>query len=100
MTPEQFEQAKREFFEEYAYGYEYGTGLFERLLNSLLEQHKEVILADTYPKEFVEWKDKNTMTDRISRTEMRYMLTDLDAPLYWWTLDEIFNYWLKNVNNG
>ena len=84
MTPEQFEQAKREFAVKWRRDLALNEGIVSMLsdLDALLEHHKEVILADTYPKEFVEWKDKNTMTDRISRTEMRYMLTDLDAPLY------------------
>ena len=48
-------------------------------------------------REFIEWKDVNTMCDRISKTEVRYMLSDINAPAIWVTLDELYNYWIKEV---
>ena len=48
-------------------------------------------------KEFTEWKDLNTMTDRITRYEVRYMLSDMDAPAEWITIDNLFNYWFDNI---
>ncbi len=65
----------------------------DRLLSDLTA----LISEHYYPKKFVEWKDKNTLSDKISRTEIRYFLTDMDAPLDWMTLDELFYYWIKNV---
>ena len=58
---------------------------------------KDYIDKYYYPKEFVEWKDKNTLSDKISRTEVRYFLKDMDAPLDWMTLDEVYNYWTNNI---
>ena len=46
---------------------------------------------------FTEWKDLNTMTDRITRYEVRYMLSDMDAPAEWITIDNLFNYWFDNI---
>ncbi len=46
---------------------------------------------------FIEWKDFNTMTDKIKKDKMVYMITDIDAPLTWFTLDGLYEYWIKNV---
>jgi hypothetical protein len=75
------------------------------LYNQLQQSSRDNLLSDLtalisenyYPKEFVEWKDKNTLSDKISRTEVRYFLKDMDAPLDWMTLDEVFDYWTKNI---
>ena len=48
-------------------------------------------------KSFIEWKDVNTMYDRISKTEVRYVLSDINAPAIWVTLDELYNFWVKEV---
>ena len=57
MTPEQFEQAKRDMIQRW------GGGNMERDLTALLEQHKEVILREELIK-FLEW---DGITDELAR---------------------------------
>lgn len=51
---------------------------------------------DCYPKEFLLWKDLCTITNKVSRIEVRYTLSDMYAPAKWMRLDELFDYW-KNL---
>lgn len=44
--------------------------------------------------EFVLWKDLNTMTDRITKKEVKYLIADMDCPLSWIDLKELYQYWL------
>lgn len=79
------------------YDEDYGTMVIKTdSFGDVLSDLTALISEGYYPKEFVEWKDKNTLSDKISRTEVRYFLTDMDAPLDLMTLDELFNYWKEN----
>ena len=85
MTPEQFEQAKREFAEKWWQLY-IDDGTFLSDLTVLLEQHKEVMLADMYPKEFVEWYVKDGQ-----------YIPNKDTGSVRSTILELYDMWLKNV---
>ena len=104
MTPEAFEQAKRDHLEKWGYtisvnkkGELYNANCKRGLnkdLTALLEQHKEMILADMYPKKFLEWMGEELGEDRIS-----YTVTNWRRPWFYnhrhLSLEELFNYWLK-----
>jgi hypothetical protein len=47
---------------------------------------------------FIEWKDLNTMSDKISKNEMKYMISDFSVPAKWITLGKLYQYWLTEIN--
>ena len=55
MTPEQFEQAKRELLEKHKFGYQEYVDFVESEFDALLEQHKEVILREELIKYEIHW---------------------------------------------
>jgi hypothetical protein len=57
----------------------------------------EILALGWYPKEFVEWKEFNTFSKLVKRDKYLYILSDIDSPLNEFTLDELYNYWLKEV---
>ncbi len=58
------------------------------------------IASVTYPRGFVEWKDFNTMTGRITKTKMQYMVSSFDYPAVWMSLDELFEFWQDLPENN
>jgi hypothetical protein len=50
-------------------------------------------------KAFTEWKDLNTMTDRITRYKIQYMISDMNIPAIWMNFDELFDYWYANIKD-
>ena len=79
------EQAKREFIENWGSEGLPNNDLLSDL-NSLLEQHKEVITAEMYPKEFVEWYVKDGQ-----------YIPNKDTGSVRSTILELYDMWLKNV---
>jgi len=66
---------------------------FNKDLTTLLDKQRDVILADMYPKEFVEW----ILSQEIFFGELseEYILND--NPGKFKTLEDVFDYWIKNV---
>ncbi len=50
-----------------------------------------------YEKEFVRWKDLYTICDRFPKSELLYLITDMKCTLSWITLDELYEYWKREV---
>ena len=113
MTPEQFEQAKREIAVKWCpwsektsfkrNGKDYVP--FDQMvsdLTALLEQHKEMIIADMYPKEFIEWIGDDCSPCYLERKEDGYgkwivfKKGSMEHEAEFDTLAELFDYWLKN----
>lgn len=95
-TPEQFEQAKREFAEKYRYGFvieHRGVDIddeeeeFISDLTTLLEQHKEAIL------EFTDWWGRICIEQHGQYNSMK-IPQEICGLI---TMNELFDYWLKNV---
>jgi len=91
MTPEQFEQAKREFAEKWGIRYQPEEPGYYELKNdsdnclsdltALLEQHKEMIMS------FTEW------TGNIYYDNSRWLVKGEEEM----TTQELYEFWLKNV---
>lgn len=97
MTLEQFEQAKREFAEKWMPMVRYkDKERFIECITALLEQYKEVITVDMYPKEFVEWYVVEVSNDRARIYPYCYMIWVDGTGIGFDTFDELFNYWREN----
>ncbi len=92
---EQFEQAKREFAEKYNPLFssrldevrEKTKSEFLSDLTALLEQHKEMILKDMYPKAFLLWSHDNVQVESAEETFLVY------NEVRFYTTDEVFDFW-------
>lgn len=60
---------------------------------------KSAAEIESHVFEFMEWKDLNTITDKITRTSVKYMLLDMNTPAYWMSPQEIYNHWWNNIKN-
>ena len=111
MTPEQFEQAKREFAENWGHKTyyrredidEYVTEALPEFLSdltSLLEQHKEVMM------EFTEWIGENANMLFFPNSNDKWLLSRLvkgenpSVEYDEYSTAELFDYWLKNVKKS
>ena len=105
MTPEQFEQAKREFALNWGHKTyyrredidEYVTEALPEFLSdltSLLEQHKEVMM------EFTEWTSKKAIEGlAYVEANKKWGVCELGNFIEF-TTAELFNYWIKNVKKS
>ena len=106
-TTEQFEQAKREFARKYrsfetseniniSPEWDNETELLSDL-NSLLEQHKEVMM------EYIEWIGENANMLFFPNSNDKWLLSRLvkgenpSVEYDEYSTAELFNYWIKNV---
>jgi hypothetical protein len=97
LTPEQFEQAKREFAEKWGIRYQPEEPGYYELKNdsdnclsdltALLEQHKEMML------EFTEWWGRICIEQHGQYNSME-IPKEICGLI---TMNELFEWWLKNV---
>jgi hypothetical protein len=68
------------------------------LMEAFAAQEVEAAIAETYPKEFVEWKDCNTiLTFRSGILSPFYLIAHTAIKKEWITLNEVYQYWLTQI---